>query len=658
TRNISDAELDDALRALLNAPQHAVKVILTTRIAPFDLALVQPGRQTRQDLDEGLDSPYAENILREMDVDGKVGLKTAPEEVLDEARQRTRGYPRALEALFAILSADRDTSLHEILAATETLLPENVVEVLVGEAFSRLDTAAQMVMQALAAYARPVTPTAVDYLLQPHLSGVNSASVLGRLVNMQFARREAGRYYLHPVDRAYALSRIPMGEESDRDEEDAPPFTQFALLHHGANYFQQARTPRENWKTIDDLTPQLAEFDLRCAGQEYDVAAEVLLEIDFDYLLLWGHSRLVAELHVRLQRRLSNPQLNQHSVGNLGSAYLSIGKIQEAIICCEQALDGAREMKDREGEVAWLGNLGNCYSDLGQIARAIDFYEQALAIAREIGDRGGERSALGSLGSRYADLGQTTRAIDFYEQALAIAREIGDRRGKGTQLGNLGNCYGDLGQIAHAIDFYEQALAIAREIGDRYVESGILSNLSEIQVDQGVWDQAIELSHQAMQIADEIENLQFRMATRLGLALAHLYAGDLPAAHDVAEAAGQFDVPEGNHQVRVLLGVIALRQDDRIAAAEAFAAALGQAESILAQSTQNYAALDTKGLALCGLTLCDHNHIATAIEAYQEARAINRDPGIVARVLRLFDALALADSAGRLAEARRAAAGE
>ena len=62
-----------------------------------------------------------------------------------------------------------------------------------GEAFSRLGTAAQMVMQALAAYARPVTPTAVNYLLQPHLSGVDSASVLSRLVNMQFARREAGR---------------------------------------------------------------------------------------------------------------------------------------------------------------------------------------------------------------------------------------------------------------------------------------------------------------------------------------------------------------------------------------------------------------------------------------------------------------------------------
>ena len=142
-----------------------------------------------------------------MDADGKVGLKTASAALLDEARLRTRGYPRALEALFAILSTDRDATLRDILDAAAHLLLENVVEVLVGEAFSRLDPNAQQVMQALALYGLPVTPAAIDHLLQPYVSGVNSATVLGRLVNMQFARKEAGRYYLHPVDREYAPRR-------------------------------------------------------------------------------------------------------------------------------------------------------------------------------------------------------------------------------------------------------------------------------------------------------------------------------------------------------------------------------------------------------------------------------------------------------------------
>lgn len=115
----------------------------------------------------------------------------------------------------------------ELLAETGEL-PGNVVEVLVGEAFSRLDAPAQQVMQALAIYTVPVSPVAVDYLLQPHRPAVDAAPVLSRLVNMQFVRREAGRHYLHQVDRDYALSRLPAGDPADRDADPAP-FTQQAL---------------------------------------------------------------------------------------------------------------------------------------------------------------------------------------------------------------------------------------------------------------------------------------------------------------------------------------------------------------------------------------------------------------------------------------------
>jgi len=707
THALRDDELDEALRALLAAPCHGVKVILTTRIGPRELALVQPGRQMRLELDEGLKSPYAENILRAMDGDGTVGLKDGPDDLLAEARERTRGYPRALEALYGILSADRHTSLREVLDSAEALLPENVVEALVGEAFNRLDGTARQVMQALAVYDRPVRPAAVDYLLQPYLPGVNSAPVLNRLVTMHFARKEAGRYYLHPVDRAYAFARVPRGEKLVSDSSPLTGegsgeryFTQFALLHRGAEYFRQARKPRAEWKTLDDLAPQLAEFDLRCAGQEYDTAADVLTDIDFDYLLLWGHYRLVAELHERLRDKLSDPTLERRSVGNLGSAHYSMGQVQKAITCYEQALTSAREMKDRQAEGAWLGNLGNCYAELGQTARAIgyceqalaiareigdqggegrhlgnlgncyaesgqtaraiEYYEQALAIAREVGDRSGEGARLGNLGNRYAELGQTARAIEYYGQALAIAREIGDRRGEGADLGNLGNCYAELGQTARAIEYYGQALAIRREIGDRRGEGTDLGNLAEVLIDEGRYAEAIHHARESVRIAEEISTpASFVNST---LALAHLYAGDLPAARAAAEAARQYDEPQFSHYALALLGVVALRQEEREAAREAFAAAVAQADGLLVHTGQYYVALDSKGLALCGLALCEarrnpvsaRNQVSEAVAAYRAARDVNRETGIVGRVLRLFDALAVVDTAGLLAGVRAA----
>ncbi len=280
-------------------------------------------------LDDGLPSPYAEAVLRAGDPAGVLGLKDAPDERLARACEYTRGYPRALEAITAALNADRATTLEDLLAGPP---PANVVEAMVGQAYSRLDPTAQKVMQALAVFARPVPAAAVDYLLQPHLPGLDSTPVLNRLVNMRFVTKEAGRYYMHPVDREYALQRLAPeltvdseqsavnSERSEVSPLHSPVFTPHSSLStphsplstlqtRAADYFRATRTPRAAWKTLADLAPQLAEIDLRYAAGDYDAAAQVLTEIDFDYLLLWGHYRLMIDQHERLQGKLSDATL-------------------------------------------------------------------------------------------------------------------------------------------------------------------------------------------------------------------------------------------------------------------------------------------------------------------------------------------------------------
>jgi len=624
--NLRDSELSEALNALLGGQHHAVKAVITTRIAPRDLAISEPGRQHHLSLDEGLESPYAENVLREMDANGRVGLKTAPDALLNKAREMTRGYPRALEALYAILSVDRYTTLEELL---EISLPEEVVQKLVGEAFNRLDPSAQKVMQALAVYNRPVSPAAIDYLLQPHLPSIDSALALNRLVNMHFARREAGKYYLHPADKDYAFSTIPKGEKT------LAGFTRLGLLNRAADYFVQARKPQTEWKKLDDLVAQLAEFDLRCEAGDYDTAARVLTEIDFDYLLLWGHYRLMISFHETLIGKIFDRSLERLNFAYLGLAYYSIGKMNDAIKCQEQALEIARASKFRSDEGIDLSNLGSAYYALGDIHKAIEFWELALVIAHEFADRETEGIVLGNLGECNYELGQLKQAIDYCKQALTISREIQDRGSESRHLVNLGGYYINYEDIEKSIVFYRQSI----------------------------------------QIADEINYIQVQSGARSPLALAYLLQNDLVNARATIEAALQYDQPQNNHNATALHGIIALRQGERETAQEAFTKSIEQADEILAKTPEYYSALDAKGLASCGLAICfsdtDHTDASRtessvkkrrksvpsvesvskkndAIETFRAARKIAPHAGVVKSALRLFDELVKCDEEGVL----------
>ena len=111
---LTQPALHQALTAVLTAPEHAVTVIATTRVLPTGLLKVEPARQHRLPLEEGLGSPDAQIVLRALDVDGHLGLRDAPGELLDGLRRHTRGFPRALEAVKAILDTSVSSPLCEL----------------------------------------------------------------------------------------------------------------------------------------------------------------------------------------------------------------------------------------------------------------------------------------------------------------------------------------------------------------------------------------------------------------------------------------------------------------------------------------------------------------------------------------------------------------
>ena len=135
--------------------------------------------------------------------------------------------------------------------------------------------------------------------------------------------------------------------------------------------------------------------------------------------------------------------------------------------------------------------------------------------------------------------------------------------------------------------------------------------------------------------------------------------GDLPAARDIIDTAHAHSYQPARAGLALLDGLIHLRQHAAPSpagkpfraprpAGKAFRAAITHADQRLEHNPDDYAALDTKALALTGLTLTDptghtSDHSSQAVAAFRAARARTRAEGVTARIHRYLGALAPAD---------------
>ena len=418
------------------------------------------------------------------------------------------GFPRALEAVKAILDGDDTLTPHDLLDRTRQLPEDQVVQVLVGEAYELLDAAAQQVMQALAVYPAPVSAVGVDFLLRPVNPTTDAAPILTRLVRRQLARFQDGHYYLHPVDRDYARSQLPPGGPGD----SPAAFTLTGLQARAADYYAQIRTPRGV---------------LAHPGRRPAAAGRVRAALRCRRLRHRGHRagrhrhRLPAGVgplphpgrparaHPRADHR---PHPERRPPGQPGVLPLQPGRLPAGHRPAHpgpghrprhRRPPGRGRRAERPGALPLQpGRLPAGHRPAHPGAGHRPRHRRPPRRGRRAG-RPGESAttawattgrpstctprpwpspatsatararalALGNLGLCHYSLGDYRQAIDLHTQALAIARDIGNRHGEGDALGNLGLCHYSLGDYRQAIDLHTQALAIARDIGDRYGEA-------------------------------------------------------------------------------------------------------------------------------------------------------------------------------------------
>ncbi|WP_299775426.1 trypsin-like peptidase domain-containing protein [uncultured Tateyamaria sp.] len=673
---IIDKELREFLGQLVSTVDTNLRVILTSRISPEEFRSFSPRARVNLPLDEGLEFEHAENLFRSLDENGAYGVKEADRETLRSLTQLTRGYPRAIEAVIMILGRDRYTSISDLVETEVT--EDSIVEVLVGEAFSRLDNTDQLVMEALAVFGVPVPPTAVEFVLRPWIAHVDGALFLNRLANLLFVRKEGEFYFQHPVDRDHAYRVLEKRSQVEllrtSDESDRISIAKLTAL--AADYFEQVAIPKSDWRSLSDILPNIRQFDLRLKNGDDDTAMHVLDDVakfmekrgDFERLL-----RMASELHMNAASKPSRKSALQR----MALAHWRIGQISDALRCQELRI---QEFDPEDEQLIYeRANLRIFGMDLGRYSEAVGDLEKLVELTKSRRWQAEEASvALDHLADVNEHLGDLDSAISQKEMALEKARETGDLDREEAQIHNLAITIKQIGDFAKASDLLHEALRIADESENPLWRANHLSSIALTEWEYGNHEQAKETLDKAKQIRKEIGNLSGIASDLLDECKWNLVNGDIETAErnaaearqsiedlgrpkyqsdfclasiaaaqgnwaealSLARAALRTNTEEGTWARKNLTAIAALHLGDVQLARTNFQSAFDETSERIRLCARNVKAFSHNALSGVGLALLGEESIENAKSSYKKARVLLNLKGTLKERKWWFDLIA------------------
>jgi DNA-binding SARP family transcriptional activator/Tfp pilus assembly protein PilF len=437
--------------------------------------------------------------------------------------------PLAVRIAAAILADEPERTIAEQVSALEegnrlaALAVEGDEQTAVRAAFdssyTRLQPDSQRTFRLLSlAPGRDVTALSAAALVD---AGVpHAAAVLDRLCAAHLVFEHApGRYMLHDLVRLYAGERAAAQEHPRAREAALARLYEMYTNHVDAAarrlFPQTSRLPFTPTRPVEFGSYAAAMDWLEAerpnivAAVEYGAthrprAAAVLLG---DWLrgYFWLRRHMVDWFTVAEAALTAAVSLGDRRAGaaahlNLGSAYRTSGRPDEAAEHYRQAIAACREAGWLAGLAGVLGSYGNLVGDLGDLRQAVANHKEALAINRQLGRRPAQAVNLNNLGVACTDLGQFEQAVEYLTECLAGYREEGVLAPQGNTLGNLGEVYRHLGRYDEATACLREAVEVCRETGNIEGEATALDNIAAVQRDAGCFVEALGESERALEV--------------------------------------------------------------------------------------------------------------------------------------------------------------
>ncbi len=587
THELIDRDLATFFRVVLEQSPN-LQLIVTSRF-PLHLPHNMKVLERVIALDDGLSTEDAIALLRACDPDGLAGLRDAPDDLLQTIAQRTRGYPRALEAVAGLLLEDSILTLDDLLQ-DDILYTDEIEVALMENTIQRLDESSLRVLELLALLDTPTTQETLTQLLDSHLDTFQLRAILNRLIRAYFVKYqlEQRTFSLHAIDVDYFYQRLPETGE----------FSQQSLHEQVAEMLWEAM---DEHGTHSQLATQWFRHQLR--GRDVNETGQRLLQIDQAQLSPLGRYAELNGMYAELLNKVEDGYFKRTLLMRYGKSQRAIGDAQEAITTYQRALDMGDEVAPVMDKLVresahGQNNLGWAYYDLGQFDTARQRWQEARGIFEYLKDLQGQGITQGGMGWVAYLQGEYEEALSHFEQASMLLDQAGDARGVGINLGDWGEVQASLGHIDEALPKIIESLAIA----DRY------NSVREKSYKGGY------------------------------LAKAYLYADELDNALEAINDVVQYPVPSNQGTVLAIQGIIQRRLGHNEQAIKSFQDAILATNKLLQYTQGLYQAVYARALAKTGLALLTEQPLADAQTDYHTATTLSNAKGVIETNLRLLDA--------------------
>lgn len=321
--------------------------------------------------------------------------------------------------------------------------------------------------------------------------------------------------------------------------------TAFSIIATIGGTYTVEVQPVEHWAAAGSYEIKLEE--LRPAGQQDEkrLAAERLAAAArskqlFDTVDSRKEAATGYEAALVLWRELGDEVEEANTLHFLAQTYKALADFQKCVATYTQALERRGEA-DKQAKAYTLLGLADAHLDSGRLSDALIPYQQALDLFETTNNRRGQATALYGMGLTKARRSEMTEALKYYERALSIYSNSNtrDRHEEARTLHAMGGAYDVMGEPQQAVAFLERALAGWHETRDFAQEGNTYSSLAKLEMDRGYWQVALNIYERALNLyklgepaslRNKAAIRRYRASTLYGIAYTYAALGDYQAA--------------------------------------------------------------------------------------------------------------------------------